>query len=410
MVQIAAPKAAPSAGRGRGRSMAIRLHPLMLLGFMWLQGCEARHATRSETVVPLATSDSLRQPALPPRLSAADTLAPFPVLGAQIDSLRGLPVAVIDGQPYRVRTQAAPDLRQRLLPQDSVSQALRAEGVGYEARFTVQLLGPDGRPRFTSVLRKKDFEAAVGRQLLAESAPDRPRFCAYLPQFRALAFQLWFAAAGTDWAESALFLLDARTGQLREVVYDGLAEDDYAGNALTPDGRALLTRSAILHADGPRSNLQREGLSIPAVQLLGDSSALVVYDEQPNPKVDSVFGRKPHAAYLIDLIGRRLARIPFSSSATGYLDGATLNYRYLHPAQMHYFYDEGHQQLLLVPRRRPTAYRLLPLMKLAEFRPPRQPHEVRIDLSPNIGGSLGLYVDTLSQALRYQLTESTAVE
>ncbi|WP_086594702.1 hypothetical protein [Hymenobacter crusticola] len=391
--------------------------------YNWLYGlailllitaCEARKSVvTQENAVPAVASD---QTIIKHSLMAADTTAPFEPLGAQIDSLNGSPIARINGQVYWVETSGKPDLTHRLIDRDSLTIGsdsatvanMDSSGYGYDAIYTFRLVTPDGRARFTTVRHTMDFAPALSRELLVESTPDKPTFLGYLPQFNALIFQLWFVAEGTDWAESALLLLDAVSGKVRYTLFDHSGEDMHNGNALTTNGRVLLTRTAILHADGRRINITREKLRTAAVQLLNDRIALVLYEngnfygkEFPAPK---------NNACVMTFDGRVLDSFPLRAAEIDYLDGTDLNYGYLRSTQTHYLFDLERKILYLLPRGQPLKRQTIHLKNLPVFKSPQRSSEVAISLQEGVGPSLRVYVDTINNKLRYQLLENKLQE
>ncbi|RAK70309.1 hypothetical protein DLM85_05550 [Hymenobacter edaphi] len=353
---------------------------------------------------PVAAADDAAAATGP--VAAADTALPFAQLPAE-------PVArtvQLAGQLCRVETDARVDARRPLMLRDSLAgqlaarelTQLKASGAGFDAVYTLRLRGADGREQFRTELRKADFTAAVGEELVTESLPAAPTFVGYLPRLHALAFTVWFQAYDTDWAAAALLLLDATTGQVRYLGLSQRAEDQPAANVLTPDGRTLLTRYAVLTAGRPPVELTVPNLQVAGTRLLNARAALVAYapalDEQNQPLP------LPRAnALLLDLVdGRVLTRLHLGATATGYQHGRGLSYQYLHQTRTHYFFSPDDETLVLVPRERPTALRRLRLAALPKFRLPQRPAEVRFRLPAGLGSSLILYADTVSGDLRSQ--------
>ncbi|MCC3160271.1 hypothetical protein LJ737_23745 [Hymenobacter sp. 15J16-1T3B] len=344
----------------------------------------------------------------PGPVAAADTALPFAALPAG-------PVArtvQLDGQLCRVETGARVDSRRPLVLRDSLAGQLAApelaqlqtSGAGFDAVYTLGLRRADGREQFRTELRKADFVAALGEELVTESLPTAPVFAGYLPRLHALAFTLWFQAYDTDWAASALLLLDAGTGQVRYLGLNHRAEDQPAANVLTPDGRTLLTRYAVLSAARPPVDLGLPGLQVAGTRLLNARAALVAYapalDEQGQPLP------LPRAnALVLDLVdGRVLTRLHLGATATGYQNGRGLSYQYLQQTRTHYFFSPDDETLVLIPRERPTALRRLRLGAVPRFRLPQRPTEVRFGLSAGPGPQLVLYADTVAGGLRFQHT------
>lgn len=346
--------------------------------------------------------------------AVADTALPFAALpiGPVGNSLQ------LEGQLYRVETSARIDEHHQLLMRDSLAgqlaapelARLRAVGAGYEATYTLRLRRPDGQEQFTTTLRKTDFVAALGQELVTESLPAAPVFGGYLSRFDALAFTVRFQAYDTDWAASALLLLDARSGAVRYLGLQQRAQDEPARAELTPDGRTLLTRYAILSVHRPPVELALPHLTVAGTRLVNARTALVVYDYAlderglplPLPRAN---------ALLLDLVdGRLLTRLHLGAAATGYQDGRGLHHQYLAQTRTHYFLSPDDQSLLLVPRDRPTAYRRLRLSAVPRFSLAPYPREVRFHLGNGLGPQTVLYADTLTGALRCQLLSAGGAE
>ena len=354
---------------------------------------------------PATTADDATTTAAGP-LAVADTALPFPALPAG-----PAPRTVqLGGQLGRVETSARVDGARQLMLRDSLAGQLapaeltrrRLSGSGFDAVYTLRLRRPDQRVQFTTTLRKTDLMAALGEELVTESSPEAPVFVGYLPRLDALAFTLRCNAFDTDWTATALVLLDAASGQVRYLGLHQRAQDEPTRNVLTPDGRTLLTRYAVLTADRPPVALTLPNLQVAGTRLLNARAALVAYA----PDVDEQGLPVPLAranALLLDLVdGRVLTRLHLGATATGYQDGHGLSYQYLRQTRTHYFGSPDDQTLVLIPRERPTELRRLRLAAIPRFRLPQRPTEVRFGLSLGPTQRLLLYADTLSGALRCQ--------
>lgn len=354
---------------------------------------------------PAATADDASAtPAGPP--AVADTTLPFQPLPTT-----PAPRAVqIDGQLYRVETAARVDGRRPLVLRDSLAGQLapaelarrRATGSGFDAEYTLRLYRPDRQEQFATTLRKADFMAALGEELVTESSPEAPVFVGYLSRFQALAFTVRFNAFDTDWTATALLLLEVRSGQLRYLGLQQRAQDQPDALVLTPDGRTLLSRYAVLTTGRPPVELALPNLQVAGTRLLNARAALVAYapdvDEQGQPLP------LPRAnALLLDLVdGRVLTRLHLGTTRTGYQDGHGLSYQYVRQTRTHYLFSPDDDNLVLIPRERPTALRRLRLAAVPRFRLPQRPTEVRFGLRGGVGPGLVLYADTVSGALRCQ--------
>jgi hypothetical protein len=392
-----------------------RLYCYCLLGLA-LPACESRRPAAGPAEAPTAA------PA-PVRTAVADTALPFASLHAPLDSAGGLPVVRIDGQPYRVRSSARPDRTRRLMrpasavlestdstgnitrtPDPALDSLNEANGYGYDAEYTVQLLGPGGRPRFTASVRKTDFAASMGGlQHVAESTVGPPTLLGYLPQFHALAFDVSFYLEGTDDGGEALLLLDARTGKVRGITEHYYYESAESPDALTPDGRTLLLGAEIWHADGRRVRLDRPRQAVAGTLLLNEQTALVVYEDGYDPVKQVNLPVRGANAHLIDLQGRELGAFAFHGT-TGAI-GYSLNYAYLAQTRTHYLFDNTNGTVHLLPRDAPKQHRQLALARLPKFQPPQRPAEVRFTIDSEAGGPLTLYADTVTGALRYRLPD-----
>ena len=405
--------------------MSVRLYPLLLV-LLIVGGCEARKSAAELGAASSAPLDSGRataaQPAAVPAIDT--TAAAFRRLGEGLDSVAGLPAVRLDGQVYRIRTEAQIDCRHRLLPRrpfvwegpDSAGRPTRtfdalrdsiyeAHGYGCDARYTVQLLAPGGgRPRFITTLRKTDFVAALELEPVAEALVVPPEFLGYLPQFHALAFAVPFNLDESDAGVAALVLLDASSGRRRYLTRYYFNSGGTGANALTPDGRTLLLCYEILRADAPPVSLLRPRQEVAGTVLINGQTALVVYTDGYDANTQQPLPIRGANAHLLDLSGRELAAFRFDgvSGALGY----QLNHHYLPATRTHYLYDDTNNTLRLIPRGQPQQHRLLPLRQLPPFAPPRRRTEVRFEFDPESGKHLTLYADTLSGKLRYQLRQA----
>ncbi|OON69319.1 hypothetical protein B0919_08495 [Hymenobacter sp. CRA2] len=386
-----------------------------------LLACESRQPNAANTEAPTSKPAPAAVPA-PILPVMADTTSEFVRLGERIDSVGGLPAVHIGGQTYRIQTSARPDRTRRLIkpepihmrPLDSADydpkydlqrdSIYEANGYGYDAIYTVQLLAPNGRPKFTTTLRKPDFAGPMGGlEHVAQSMVLAPDFLGYLPQFNALAFDVTMMLDETDDGGAAMLLLDAGTGKVRYLTEHNYYGDALSPDVLTPDGRTLLLGQEILHADGRHVPLVRKNLAVAGTVLLNDRTALVVYEGAYDPVKETEIPVRGANAHIIDLRGRELGSFRFhgTAGAIGYM----INHRYLAPTRTHYLYDNTNQTLHLIPRNAPLQHRELPLRKLPRFRPPQRPGEVRCHISPEAGGELTLYVDRTTGAVRYRLQQ-----
>lgn len=386
-----------------------------------LLACESRQPATQAGPVAGPAADSSRLAPSPATRVATDTASPSVPLPRTMmgdDDGATRPAVRLDGQLYRVETAVRMEPTRRLPvppeepptePLDSAETAARAEllataverGYGYDATFTVRLLAPDGRPRFTTTLRKGDFAAAMGREHVNVSATSAPRFWSYLPQFQALVFLVPFYLDGTDDGGDALLLLDAASGRVRSITMGSWFGDGRGADAVSTDGQVLLTAYDILRADGRRVSLDRPNISTLGTRLINAGTVLAVYDAPQNARQ-----LPSDNARLLDLDGRQIGAFRFR--ATEAEVGTEVPAAYCGPTRTHYLFDTDAQSVTLIPRDTPTQHRTLRLQQLARFRAPRRPTEARVTVAFPIGGHLTLYTDTLSGRLRYQLTKPTA--
>ncbi|MCC3160270.1 hypothetical protein LJ737_23740 [Hymenobacter sp. 15J16-1T3B] len=383
--------------------MRTRLYPLGLCAA--LLACKGRKPAAESAAASAAPDSPVAAAAAAPQPLRADTVAPFPTVLTRLDSAAGLPVVRLQGQPFRVETARRIDLTRPLppgepAPESGLADSLsRAWGYGYDAEYTIRLLDAAGRARFVTTLRKPDFAEAIGATAVAGYASNAPTLLAYLPGFRALAFEVSFFMEGTDDVASALLLLDAGTGRVQLVVPYERWDDADGANALTPDGRALLTGTDLLRADGRRISLLRPGQQVAGTRWLNAHTLLVAYvgayDRQGNRRPL----RGPNA-HLLNLDGRELGafRLDGLEAEVGYM----LRDEYLAQTQTYYLYDADNRTLRLFPRAQPLQYRTLPLAKLPRFAPPQRPAEVRFTVYTTGGLPPVFFVDTGSGAVRYR--------
>ena len=387
----------------------MRLLSLLTTGLL-LAGCTQQPAQRQAPTIPaqpLPAPAPVAAVVARPALAEADTVPPYTLLDAPFphddQPVLPPPLVRIDGVSYQVQTSAATDTLRRLTHigrTEAEDGSLLVDTIyGSEVRYTFRLLRPDGQPQFTRQVLKSSLKAAIGADLAVKAVALQPGFLGYLPQFKALAFELTVYPPDSDAGGSVLLLLDARTGQLRQQRLSRWNGGCSSPVALSEDGRTLLTSFDIIRADGRVASFDKPPLRVGGTLLVNNTNVLVTYlptyDTQGNLS-------GPSSARLLDLSGRQLAAFPLESLDGGL--GSQMLATYLRQTRTYYLFDEQQQQIGLLPHDQPAALRLVPLKQLAKFQPPQRPTEVRFSIDTESGSQGAFYVDTLSRALRYSLT------
>jgi hypothetical protein len=379
----------------------MRFFPLLTTGLL-LTGCTQQPTQRQAPTIPAqplpAPAPVAAAPA--PTLARADTVPPYTPLWPVVVQ-NGQPVPVpplvrIGGVPYRVQARAVADSTRPLRYLDRVPAA-----DGSFVTDTLRLLRPDGQPQFTRRIRKSSLKEEIGDDLAVEASEWQPDFLGYLPQFNALAFELTVNPPDSDAGGSLLLLLDARTGQVRQLRLSRWTGGCSSPVALSEDGRTLLTSCHIIRADGRVVSLEKPDLTIGGTLLVNNSHVLVTY--QPPFVPGQRAPTPPNNTRLLDLSGRQLAAARLVSLYGGGL-GTQMLTTYLGQTRTYYLFDEEQRQLALLPHDQPSQLRLFKLNQLQPFQAPQRSTEVRFHLDSETRGTEStFYVDTLTQALRYQV-------
>ncbi|MGI4872363.1 MAG: hypothetical protein ACRYFX_14445 [Janthinobacterium lividum] len=363
-----------------------------------LAGCETRQ--RAATSAPAAPVAAAPAPAAMqvPRQPPAPTMANLPMWANTSDTNATRLRLTLDGQPWRVHTAAQADSSHPLtfrIPADKENHVPAIVEKGAEVQYIFQLLDPQGRPRFTTRLHKADFAQAVYGSLRTVAIAAPPDFLAYWPARRALVFEVGFGRDETDEGLDVLVLLDAATGRVLHLTL-GKA---YMGSCdcwptLTPDGQTLLTGQEILRATGQIIPLAKNARAVAGTSILNDSTFLVVYEGE-NPTL-------ANNAQLVGRTGRVMRRFTFHGTDRGMSGGGYRLAAALVPTTgTHYLWDGATHVLTLIPVRNPTALRQLPAARLVPFLAPQRPSEKKLEFVYNDLPDAVLYVDTLTQQLRY---------
>jgi hypothetical protein len=381
----------------------MKRHGLVVAGLL-LAGCDRNPAHQQETVArvpPLAApaATEVQRPAV-----AADA-GPYTILPGFGDSTRATTRIRINNEPYRVQTSAVVDRTQpvRYTPPPTAAaddSVANTPETGFEGIYTFRLVRPDGQPQFVRRLKKSAFAAQVGEDMAVISGVSKPLFLGYLPEFKALAFELSLYPPDSDNGGELLLLLDASTGR---VLHQGLARWTTGCNSstvLSSNGRTLLTSSELLQANGHVTNLEKPGRTVAGTLLVNDQTALVVYDDGYDKQGQEVPLEGPPAE-LIDAKGHLLKALNLESTDVGL--GSKMLTHYLGQTRTHYLFDEANGKLGLIPRDQPARLRVVKLNHLPRFRAPQRPGEVRIAFHTETGTQAAFYVDTVSGKLRYRL-------
>ena len=377
--------------------------PLLLpLLPLLLAGCESHPAATSEAAAPPrppAPVAATRQvPRQPPALTMSH-LAKWITTGDTSATRRLL---TLDGQPWRVRTTALADSTHPLtfqIPADKENHQPALLEKGTEVQYTFQLLDPQGLPRFTTHLHKADFAKEVYGSLRTVATAAPPIFLAYWPARRALVFEVGFGREDTDEGTEVLVLLDATTGRMLHRT----PGKSYMGSCdcwptLTPDGQTLLTGQEILRANKQIISLTQPQRDVAGTLVLNDSSFLVVYEGDVPDMANN--------AHLVSRAGQIVRQFTFHGTDPTMAGGGYHLAAALLPATgTHYLWDGAAHVFTLIPVRKPTSLQQLPAARLVPFRAPQRASEKKLEFEYNDSPSTALYVDTLTQQLRYADTQ-----
>ncbi|SFQ57946.1 hypothetical protein [Hymenobacter arizonensis] len=383
----------------------------LLFALCFLAGCEQKKAALQQEDAPpqntLAEAAAAAPIAQPRSLAFADTAAPYTTLPSFYDSVKASPQVRINGTLYRLQTTARTDSTRPLRYTDPTMASQDGPGTdstqsntitGFEGTYTFRLLRPDGKTQFVKKLRKSDFAAEVGKDMVVDATTMLPVFSGYLPAFNALAFELGFYPEGSDAGGEALLLLNATTGQ---VIHKQMARWNSGCNSaavLSPNGRTLLTSTEILQANGRATPIDnKSGRSVGGTLLVNDQTVLVAYAPGYDNRGNQVEIKGPNAE-LMDLNGRKLASFALESINGGL--GTQMFSKYVRQTRSHYLFDEANNKLGIISADNPVPARLLKLSEIPVYRAPQHPTEVRIHFETESGTRAAFYIDTVSSNLR----------
>lgn len=414
-----------------------RLLPLTCLATALLTACESRQTTDAPTATP-AAPDSVA--VAKPTPAAPDT-TDFSATAYDLADGRDT-TFLIDGQPYRLLLRADADSTKPLLVKtdgivgeafanDTSTFARDDEVRGYEGGHTITLLDPKGWQLFRRRLRKQDFFGVASPDIVAVSAPERPRFLGYHAPSQTLLFRLDIAIPASDvWQECVIVLgLDGRLRHLATVFESNWNAADCVPRLL-PDG-TVLSCQELLRPDGRRIRLTKPKSSLMAAFPLNDSLLLTMYqygeykqrliepEARQSPEtapldapVSAGFNepewvpdprmRNAPNAFVINTRGQVRQRLRFANFAGAIM--TEIPRYYLWPAHRYYLLDDD-GSLLIFDKQNPSPAVRVRRTQLQRFRPPRRPAEVRFELSTP-EDNIAFYVDPARPTqLRYERIE-----
>ena len=297
----------------------------------------------------------------------ADTAAPYPGWGHRFDTLKTAPVVQLNGQTYTVSTSARADSSQ---PLTHTYTRYGSPGVtdtvwGVQVSYTVSLRNTQRRQVFSRQFIKQDFEPVIKPYFTTSAYPWPPEYLGYWPRTNTLAFRVTLLPDGSDYGEYALLLLDAATGQTRQLARENWSGGSSADTPITlaPDGKLLLLGYQLRYPDGRYKSLERRGYDVAGSRFINDTTILVAYE--PADVEEGKFRAPGAQSVLLNLQGRQLKAWTFDAANLEL--GYTLRYQYLAQTRTHYFFDETAQALLLVPRDAPLQARQQKLSALPRF-------------------------------------------
>lgn len=375
-----------------------------------LIGCETRHqpaAAHKQATQPPPTPVAPKPPAPKPTVKHTVTAAFGNVYYGQVwfgseDTSRVVPRLTLDGQLWQVQTAAQTDSTHQLrfaVPADKENHQPATVEVGAEVQYTVRLLDQHGRPRFSRQLRKADFAHAVYGSLRTVAVASAPTYLGYWPARRALAFEVRFGRDETDEGVFVLLLLDGATGRVLHLA----AEKPYMGSCdcwptLAPNGQTLLAGEELLLATGQVISLARRGREVAGTRIINDSTFLVVY-ESGDPNGERVLTQNTQ---LINRKGQLRRTFTFHGTDSNWASGGySLEAAFVPATGLNYLFDGRTATFTLIPAARPAALQQLRARQLTRFQPPQRASEKKLEFEYNDTPTATLYVDTVTQKLRY---------
>lgn len=426
---------------------------LFLLGISGLvfSGCETRQSAAVTTARPrvaFAAGDSARVwPAKVP--TAPDTNDYTRAYQGSFESPRADTLILLGNRHYWLQLRQVADSTKPLdyapayvvgrpfaAPSDTAWRAHRVRG--YEGTYTFTLRDSARRAVvFHKQLHKRDFQTVDAGEVLTVSEPQF-RYLGYSAGLNSLLFIAYFGIPYSDVVDRTMLLLDARTGQVKALRGIGSATFDAidCDPQVAPTGLAVLTCAGeLLRAGQPPLSLRRPRAELRAARFLTDTTLLAVYEfgayqlikqldagaednsaflpvagatataemtQRPAEFVSTPAQRRTANAFVLSTSGRVLGKFRYDGWA-GEMGYAMP--RCFSPITRAYYFSNGGQSVLVLPKAQPGHVTELSLKKMARFRPPRLPQEIKLTLPYAVNTqSLVLYVDTLRpRQTRYRL-------
>jgi len=429
----------------------MRLLFLLSIGSLALASCETRQpaavATAEPRVAPVvSTAPSARPPAALPAVDTSDYTRAYQggfanpradtliLLGKRhywlqlrqvADSTKPLDYApaYVVGQPFAA-------------PTDTAWRAHRVRG--YEGTYTFALRDSSRRTVvFRTQLHKRDFFATNAGEVLTVSEPQF-HYLGYSAGLNGLLFVAYFGIPYSDVIDRTMLLLDARSGRVKSQRAIGSATFDAidCDPQVSPTGQAVLTCAGELLRAGQRAlSLRRPQADLRAARFLTDTTLLAVYEfgtyhavrqsatdatdeaapvpvagapataEMTQPATEFVSTpaqRRAANAFVLSTNGRVLSKFRYDGWSVGM--GYAMP-RCYSPITRTYYFSNGAQSIVMLPKAQPSRVVEVPLKKMARFRPPQQPSEITLTLPYAVDvQTLVLCVDTLHpQQIRYRL-------
>ncbi|MGI4863258.1 MAG: hypothetical protein ACRYFZ_04995 [Janthinobacterium lividum] len=276
---------------------------------------------------------------------------------------------------------------------------------GADVQYSFQLLDQQGRPHFTRQLHKADFAHVVYGGLRTVAVASPPTYLGYWPARKALVFEVGFVREDTDEGLLVLVLLDATTGRVLHLA----AEKPYMGSCdcwptLAHDGRTLLAGEELLAANGQIVSLTKNGRVVAGTRIINDSTFLVVY-ESGDMSGNQVLS---HNAQLVGRTGRVLRTFTFHGTDSNWSSGGySLETAFVSATETNYLFDGRTTIFTLIPANRPSEVQQLRAGQLVRFQSPQRATEKKLEFEYNDMPTAALYVDTITQKLRYADTRIT---
>ncbi|WP_325132702.1 hypothetical protein [Hymenobacter sp.] len=389
-------------------------------------GCETRQQVATTPVPPAAIKPPAAQVALPS--PGAFRPAPDTLDVSSQEYMDALDKSVLDTllslgpRHYRLRLQAVADSSHELRsPSPSVdSMVVGAKPNGdfiygvkhyYDVRYIITLLDSAGRRQFQRTFTKPAFYQMVGREVVLRSEPVRPAFVGYNAPRQWLLLRQEFGVEGTDWGAEVFLALDLKGRTQRLTPSNG-----YGGGGSdcriqqSPSGQAVITCEELLLPGGRHQSLTKPRTELIAARFLSDTTLLTVYEYVTTRRVqyDGVWGNEnspnprrrhlPNAFVLSARTGQVLASFRFDGAieALGY----HLPRLYVWQTKSYYLPDEERHLLRILPRDKPQLTSQIDYHKLPVFKAPRQPQELKINLSMG-GDTSAIYLNTATHKMRY---------